>query len=472
MNGKPPRLCCWSSQFLLRLGIMLAMAVAFSAAARPGHSDAVIPADPPLNWWKGNLHTHSFWSDGSDFPEMIAEWYRTHGYNFLALSDHNILSEASRWKPFHKIDAAYRTEVLQKYVDRFGMDWVETRGTRETDSFEIRLKPLTEFRSLVEERGRFLMIPSEEISARAPEGPVHVNATNIKEVIFPLEGETAHAVLEANLRAVHEQAKRTGREILPHLNHPNYGYTFTAEILAAVTADKFFEVYNGHMSVNHLGDADHPSMERMWDIANTIRVADLHAPPLYGIATDDSHNYHGNPHAVPGRGWVMVRCRHLTPEKLIAGLRSGDFYASAGVVLSEVRFDEQAQSLEIRIQPEDGVAYTTEFIGTLVDYDASSEPRTDAEGNPIHSTRKYSADVGQVFSRQTGTSPAYQLTGGELYVRAVVTSDHAHPVPSFEGHMEQAWTQPVGWRKRLEEMVSNAPSDVSEEPATEPSSEE
>ena len=24
-------------------------------------------------WQKGNLHTHSFWSDGDDFPEMIID---------------------------------------------------------------------------------------------------------------------------------------------------------------------------------------------------------------------------------------------------------------------------------------------------------------------------------------------------------------------------------------------------------------
>ena len=27
-------------------------------------------------WQKGNLHTHSFWSDGDDFPEMIIDWYK------------------------------------------------------------------------------------------------------------------------------------------------------------------------------------------------------------------------------------------------------------------------------------------------------------------------------------------------------------------------------------------------------------
>jgi len=37
-------------------------------------------------WQKGNLHTHSFWSDGDDFPEMIIDWYKENDYQFIALS--------------------------------------------------------------------------------------------------------------------------------------------------------------------------------------------------------------------------------------------------------------------------------------------------------------------------------------------------------------------------------------------------
>src|SRR5436853_6539289 len=48
-------------------------------------------------WWKGNLHTHSLWSDGDDFPEMIVNWYKEHGYDFLALSDHNVMLTGDKW---------------------------------------------------------------------------------------------------------------------------------------------------------------------------------------------------------------------------------------------------------------------------------------------------------------------------------------------------------------------------------------
>ena len=35
---------------------------------------------PEQYWQKGNLHTHSFWSDGDDFPEMIIQWYKDNNY--------------------------------------------------------------------------------------------------------------------------------------------------------------------------------------------------------------------------------------------------------------------------------------------------------------------------------------------------------------------------------------------------------
>ena len=47
-------------------------------------------------WYKGNVHTHSLWSDGDDFPEMIMDWYKSHGYDFISLSDHNILAAGEK----------------------------------------------------------------------------------------------------------------------------------------------------------------------------------------------------------------------------------------------------------------------------------------------------------------------------------------------------------------------------------------
>ncbi len=42
-----------------------------------------IPPEPDTGgrrWWKGNLHTHTLWSDGDQFPEVVVDWYKKHHY--------------------------------------------------------------------------------------------------------------------------------------------------------------------------------------------------------------------------------------------------------------------------------------------------------------------------------------------------------------------------------------------------------
>ncbi|HWB08915.1 MAG TPA: hypothetical protein VG826_06815 [Pirellulales bacterium] len=415
-------------------------------------ADDVVPVDAPPRWWKGNLHTHTLWSDGDDFPEMVAEWYRTHGYQFLALSDHNVLAQGMRWMKETDITQRGGQGVIERYLQRFGGSWVEMRG--EGNERAVRLKPLDEFRALVEERGRFLMIPAEEISDKAEGVPVHINASNVKEALPPLGGETVREAIENNLRNVEDQARRAGREILAHLNHPNFGWAITAEDLAHVVLERHFEVYNGHPGVNQLGDNARPSVDRLWDIANTIRLAHLHAPPLYGIATDDSHHYHDKVDgARPGRGWVMVRATHLTPEHIVKAIKAGDCYASSGVGLNDVRYNRQRRKLELDIEPDGDARFVTQFIGTLRGVDPKAKAGTDSTGagggseakRPPRVTGSYSDQIGRVLSSVEGLTPSYELTGDELYVRAVVISSAAPRDPSFVGQKQQAWTQPVGW---------------------------
>ena len=231
------------------------------------------------------------------------------------------------------------------------------------------------------------------------------------------------------------------------MNHPNFGYAITAEELAMATRERFFEVYNGHPGVNHQGDATHASIERMWDIINTLRLAELKVAPVYGLATDDSHNYFGTSGSSPGRGWVMVRAPFLTPEGILAGIEQGDFYASSGVTLDDVHYDVQNKALKVQVKPEEGVTYTIQFIGTRKGYDASRRPVEAEDGAPLEVTQRYSADVGAVLASVSGPLAEYRLTGNELYVRAVVTSDKPPTNPSFAGQMSQAWTQPVGWEQ-------------------------
>ncbi len=417
-----------------------------AAAAWRGAAPRADDADDPLpvlrgaapRFWKGNLHTHSLWSDGDDFPEMIADWYKRHGYHFLALSDHNVLSEGERW--IDAPDDAPRGRALKKYLARFGEHWVERRT--QDDKPQVRLKPLREFRSLLEEPGRFLLVPAEEITHRFAKAPVHVNAINLRDRVEPVSGDSVAETIRVNFGAVAEQRKRSGWQMLAFLNHPNFGWGVRAEDLLTADDLRHFEVYNGHPSVRNYGDAEHAACERVWDVVLALRLGKHRLPVVYGLATDDAHGYHafGVGKVNPGRGWVMVRAPYLSAEAVVRALEAGDFYASTGVVLEDVRRDGDEVRLDVRA--EEGVKCRTQFIATLRGASLDSEPVLDKDGKPLEVTRRYGADVGKVVAESEDLRPRYKLTGKELYVRAKVTSSKPHPNPYQKGDIEVAWTQP------------------------------
>jgi hypothetical protein len=416
--------------------------LALAAIATPALASPPIPPDPQPQWFKGNLHTHTLWSDGNDFPEMVVEWYRDHGYNFLALSDHNTLSQGQKWMKIADVDKRSGGDAFPKYLARFGPSWVETRGSRDDNTLEVRLKPIDEYRALVDERGVFTMIQGEEVTGSFQRRPIHINATNLGDLIPPQQGDTAEEVIRHVLQAVNAHAEQSGREVLTHLNHPNFGWGVTAEDLAPVLEEHFFEVFNGHAATHADGNDTHASTDQIWDIVNTIRMTRLDAPPLCALAVDDSHSYHGHSNvSVPGRGWIMVRATHLTPESLIRAINAGDFYASSGVTLESIDFD--GDTYTIRIESAGGEQFTTRFIGTLKGADLTSQPVTDDDGNEIVATRRYSPEIGKVLAEVPGTTATYHLTGHELYIRAVILSDAQPEFPSPENTRKRAWTQPV-----------------------------
>jgi len=368
-------------------------------------------------WYKGNLHTHSYWSDGDDFPEMIMDWYKSHGYDFAVLSDHNILAEGEKWKLIPK-DQMYQ-QGFERYLEKYGEDWVTYR--EDSGRTEVKLKTLEEYRSLFEEEGEFLIIQSEEISDSYEDKPIHMNATNIQELIEPQGGSSVADVMQRNLDKVAEQREATGVPMFLHLNHPNFIWAITPEDIMQLSGERFFEVYNGHPMVHNYGDSLRPGMEALWDQVQTAYINDG-KPLLYGLAVDDAHNYHifNEQNSNPGRGWVMVRAAELTPAALIEAMEMGEFYASTGVTLEDVQFD--GNTLSVSVAPEEGVTYTIQFFGTN---------KSDMESPGI------------LLAESSGSTAQYTLQDDDLYVRAKIVSSKPKENPYKPGDMEVAWTQPV-----------------------------
>ncbi len=422
------------------LGTLLVVLVLHSPSNESESPDLLSVIPKKATWFKGNLHTHSLWSDGDDFPEMIADWYKRQGYHFLALSDHNILSEGERWIPIQQ-KGTFPT-ALNKYQARFGRSWVELRDGAK--GREVRLKPLAEFRSLLEEPGNYLLIQAEEITHAYAKRPVHLNAINLRDLIKPIDGGSASETISVNHRAVTEQARRTKIPMLVFLNHPNFQWGITAEDMIQAPELRFFEVYNGHPGVRNEGDKNHPSCEELWDIVLALRLGKHGLGVVQALATDDAHRYHkfGVGEINPGRGWIMVNAPYLTAEAIVKAIDRGDFYASTGVLLDEVQIGPESISLKIRGEP--GVTYRTDFIATLKEASLDSTPRILSDDKKLAAlSRIYSADLGKIVATSESLSSSYKLVGNELYVRARVTSSKEHPNPYRKGDKEMAWTQPA-----------------------------
>ena len=393
-------------------------------------------------WYKGNMHTHSLWSDGNDFPEMIAQWYRDQGYQFLTLSDHNILSIGEKWIGQETLAKRGADAALDRYRNRFGDDWVETR---EVDGrLQIRLKTLEEFRSKLEEPEQFLLVQSEEITDHFGSLPVHINATNLEEVIRPQGGDSVVETIQNNLKAVQLQRVKVDRPVIAHLNHPNFGYGVSATDLAEATREDFFEIFNGHPSVNQKGDASHMSVEKMWDFVNCLRLTKFEDRPLFGVATDDSHHYFTDSGSISGRGWVQVRSTRLDPDSLVESMERGDFYASTGVELKTVQWDLDSRELRVEVQPQKGANYKIRFVGAKKQDAAALAVAY--ENDPDLS--ECPEAIGSTLAVVEGESAMYQIPNDVLYVRAVIESDQSVARPVWDGQVEKAWTQPVGWRDK------------------------
>ncbi len=370
---------------------------------------------PAKKWYKGNLHTHSYWSDGDEFPEMIMDWYKTNDYQFIALSDHNTLAEGDYWIRVKKGEIYQK--AFQEYLNKYDTSWVVYR--LDSGNINVKLKTYEEYRPLFEEKEKFLILKSEEITDRFENKHIHMNATNIQSLIKPQGGISVADVIQNNLDAVRKQREETGVPMIVHLNHPNFHYSVSLDDMIQLRGERFFEIFNGHPSVHNFGDSLHIGTEEMWDLIN-IAYLNKQQPLIYGLATDDSHNYHKmeSNRSNPGRGWIEVRADSLEAGALIHAMENGDFYASSGVEISDISFEDN--TLSVAVKAETGISYEITFIGC-----SQGDKET------------------KVLKTVNGNSASYQLTPDTKFVRAKVMSTKLHPNPIENAIYEMAWTQPV-----------------------------
>ena len=235
-------------------------------------------------WYKGSLHAHSTGSDGDVAPETAAEWHSDHGYDWLVLTDHNVMTV---------IDPAPASP---------------------------------------------LMVTGEEVTVmlEGQEKAVYVNCVGISRVVEPVNGGDVLGTVQANVNGVLEAGG------LASLSAPYFRPGFDHNSLNEVDGYRLIEIFNAHPFNVH-GDPRTFSYEDFWDLVLTSGKVVYGT-----ATDDTHHYLEfGADKANPGRAWVVARASELTKAAILNSLDSGDFYCSTGVKLNTVESTKASVSLEI-----------------------------------------------------------------------------------------------------------------------------
>jgi hypothetical protein len=252
-------------------------------------------------WLRGNLHGHSTFSDGSEeFDDVLAD-YERRGYDFLAMTDHDVFIDPA--------DYTSKTSLT--------------------------------------------LIPAVEVSRNGP----HILQIDATEFIEP-DRDRQKVVSDINAQGA-----------FAVMNHPNWGYNFNHcphELLEEVQGYAGIEIYNG--VIERL--AGTPLATDRWDmlLSKGRRV--------WGFSNDDSH--------IPSDvelAWNVVRAPENSRAAVVEALRTGSFYASTGVEITDVAVSDGAlrvttsNAQRIRFISQHGM-----YRQTTEGASASFELPTDEEG--------------------------------------------------------------------------------------------
>ena len=260
---------------------------------------------PDLPQFKANLHSHSKLSDGCLTPEAMAEAYKAQGYSILAITDH---------------EAPYDHSQLST------PDFLMLTG------YEAYIRPSA----------------SCQLDPYGPEIHLNLLAKEPHNTCFVAYDPDfckymPHELAESRAQAGNIGPRQYDREYIQRFireavqagylvtyNHPNWSMEEPEEILHY---DGFFslELFNtGSMVIN-----GHESNLGLYN--RLLR----HGKFPYVHGADDNHNKRpfGDPLCDSFGAWTMIMAPELSYPAIIQALEKGDFYASTGPTIRELRFE-------------------------------------------------------------------------------------------------------------------------------------
>jgi hypothetical protein len=285
----------------------------------------IVPAvaSGPEVWLRGTTHVHAKPSGDSTtpIPDVIA-YYEQRGYDFIAITDHNRVSEVGE---------------------------ASTAGSPAIRNPPTGLIVLAGIELTYNPTG---CIPAGDASGRCR---IHVNLLGPAQ---RFEGRLEWANRQSDERVEKYQAAiDTQKQLggLIQLNHPNWYWGMTADVMIELARRgiPLVEVANVQFEKWNVGDKDHLSTDALWDAVLAKGYT------MWGVASDDAHTYNGGGKYPAGGAWVVVRAQR-DPTAILDALAGGRFYSSTGVKLS--RAGVQGGELVVEVDEADAAEHTIEFI--------------------------------------------------------------------------------------------------------------
>ncbi len=279
----------------------------------------------PKHWYKAQLHTHSPCYGGWGNCQSGSPNWKAEFYEAqVTLAD---------FIQFHK-DAGYDIVAVSDY----GIV---------TDTSEFRT-------------GEFLTIPNSELTSVER----HLNAI----------GVTRQPVLKNDDFQAGVDTIRAAGGIV-QINHPNNPKQLTAQEIVALephTEPLLMEV------LSSWGLGARNNWISVWDgVLSSGRQ-------LYATGTSD---WHGEANEI-NRAWIMVRAENLDYAKVMDALRNGEFYATTGPLINDIRFENKTKTLVIELPK-----------ANIITFFGSNE---------------------RVLYSTTAASASYTLASNDLFVRAEI----------------------------------------------------
>lgn len=261
---------------------------------------------PDKKQYKANLHCHSTLSDGRKTPEELKELYRSHGYDVLSITDH---------------------EIPKSHND------LNEPGFLMLTGYEAYIRP-----SATCTYDRFASEVHLNLFARDPE-----NETSIcynRAFCKYLNDEQAAQLVKAGSQRPREYKReyinefiRTAGEngYLVAYNHPYWSMEDEADILA----------YEGYFSMEMCNYGSYVTNHLEYNAAvyDKMLRAGKH---VFCHSGDDNHNTYpvGHTQSDSFGAFTMILADDLTYENMINAMERGEMYSSMGPLFKEVSVED------------------------------------------------------------------------------------------------------------------------------------